>query len=234
MKRWLIYLSLVLSLRMIHKSLIKSNLVIHVCVILKVWKWWEEKKYEDGRKWTSLEHRGPLFDPGYTPLPSDVPFFYNNEKMKLCPESEEVMTFYARMIDHDYTKKDVFNNNFFNDWRKFMTREEKEKIKDLKKCDFTQVYEYFKKKSEERKAMSKEEKKALKEEGAQIKKDYGFCLWDGHKQPIGNYKIEPPGLFRGRGEHPKMGMVKKRIRPEDVIINCGKYELNILLLIFSS
>lgn len=70
--------------------------------------------------------------------------------------------------------------------------------------------------------MSKEEKKALKEEGAQIKKDYGFCLWDGHKQPIGNYKIEPPGLFRGRGEHPKMGMVKKRIRPEDVIINCGK------------
>lgn len=188
----------------------------------EVWKWWEEKKYEDGRKWTTLEHKGPVFDPGYTPLPDNVPFYYNSEKVRLCPESEEVMTFYARMLDHDYTKKDVFNNNFFNDWRKFMTDAEKTKIRDLKKCDFSHVYEYFKKKSEERKAMSKEEKKALKEESAKIKKDYGFCIWDGHKQPIGNYKIEPPGLFRGRGEHPKMGMVKRRTRPEDVIINCGK------------
>lgn len=188
----------------------------------EVWKWWEEKKYEDGRKWTTLEHKGPLFDPGYTPLPDDVHFFYNGDRMKLSVDAEEVMTFYAKMLDHDYTKKDVFNTNFFNDWRKFMNDQEKAKIKDLKKCDFNQVFEYFKKKSEERKAMSKEEKKALKEEAAQIKKEYGTCIWDGHKQPIGNYKIEPPGLFRGRGEHPKMGMVKRRIMPEDVIINAGK------------
>lgn len=30
------------------------------------------------------------------------------------------------------------------------------------------------------------------------------------------------GLFRGRGDHPKMGMVKRRVIPEDVIINCTK------------
>ena len=30
------------------------------------------------------------------------------------------------------------------------------------------------------------------------------------------------GLFRGRGDHPKMGMVKRRVMPEDVIINCSK------------
>lgn len=142
--------------------------------------------------------------------------------MKLSLDAEEVMTFYAKMLDHDYTKKDVFNTNFFNDWRKFMTESEKSVIKDLKKCDFTKVFDYFKQKSEERKAMSKEEKKKLKEEAAEIKKQYGYCIWDGHKQPIGNYKIEPPGLFRGRGEHPKMGMVKRRTQPEDVIINCGK------------
>ena len=45
---------------------------------------------------------------------------------------------------------------------------------------------------------------------------------DGHKEKIGNFRIEPPGLFRGRGEHPKMGMLKKRVQPEDVIINCSK------------
>merc|ERR1712152_27071 len=28
--------------------------------------------------------------------------------------------------------------------------------------------------------------------------------------------------FRGRGEHPKQGMIKRRIMPEDVIINCSK------------
>lgn len=103
-----------------------------------------------------------------------------------------------------------------------MTDKERSKITDLKKCDFTKVFDYFKQKSEERKSMSKEEKKALRDQAAEVKKEFGFCIWDGHKQPIANYKIEPPGLFRGRGEHPKMGMVKRRIEPEDVIINCGK------------
>lgn len=45
---------------------------------------------------------------------------------------------------------------------------------------------------------------------------------DGHKEKIGNFKIEPPGLFRGRGDHPKQGMLKRRTQPEDVIINCSK------------
>jgi len=59
---------------------------------------------------------------------------------------------------------------------------------------------------------------------------------------VGNFRVEPPGLFRGRGEHPKMGMIKvraaclssvcvpcgpnlprqRRIQAEDIIINIGK------------
>eukprot|EP00884_Botryococcus_braunii_P015907 jgi/Botrbrau1/29/Bobra.0022s0024.1 len=39
---------------------------------------------------------------------------------------------------------------------------------------------------------------------------------------VGNFRVEPPGLFRGRGEHPKMGMLKKRIYPRDITINIGK------------
>lgn len=62
----------------------------------------------------------------------------------------------------------------------------------------------------------------IKEQNEDIIKEYGFCVIDGHKERIGNFKIEPPGLFRGRGEHPKMGMLKKRVLPEDVIINCSK------------
>ncbi|KAF8409650.1 hypothetical protein HHK36_005728 [Tetracentron sinense] len=39
---------------------------------------------------------------------------------------------------------------------------------------------------------------------------------------VGNFRVEPPGLFRGRGEHPKMGKLKRRIRPSDITINIGK------------
>ena len=38
--------------------------------------------------------------------------------MALQPETEEVATFYAKMLEHDYTTKEVFNQNFFKDWRK--------------------------------------------------------------------------------------------------------------------
>ena len=103
-----------------------------------------------------------------------------------------------------------------------MTEKERETITDLSKCDFRQIDAHFKKKSEERKARSKEEKKAEKERNEEIQKEYGFCIIDGHKEKIGNFRIEPPSLFRGRGEHPKQGMLKKRVMPEEVIINCSK------------
>ena len=38
--------------------------------------------------------------------------------MKLSESAEEAATFFAKMLDHDYTSKDVFCNNFFADWRK--------------------------------------------------------------------------------------------------------------------
>jgi DNA topoisomerase I len=36
---------------------------------------------------------------------------------------------------------------------------------------------------------------------------------------MGNYNMEPPGLFRGRGEHPRTGALKKRCFAESVDIN---------------
>lgn len=63
----------------------------------------------------------------------------------------------------------------------------------------------------------------IKEENEKLLKEYGFCIMDNHRERIANFKIEPPGLFRGRGNHPKMGMLKRRIMPEDIIINCSKW-----------
>lgn len=36
---------------------------------------------------------------------------------------------------------------------------------------------------------------------------------------MGNFNMEPPGLFRGRGEHPRTGALKRRTFPESVDLN---------------
>lgn len=187
-----------------------------------IWKWWEESDLDSDRKWKTLEHSGPVFSPKYEPLPKDVKFKYDGKTIKLSEPAEEVATFYAKMLDHEYTSKETFNKNFFHDWRKFMTDEEKSTIRDLKKCDFTQMHQYFKEQSEARKNLDKEEKKKIKEENDRLAEKFGIAIVDGHKQKIGNFRLEPPGLFRGRGDHPKMGKVKQRIEAKDIIINIGK------------
>ncbi|XP_077595957.1 DNA topoisomerase I, mitochondrial [Stigmatopora nigra] len=188
----------------------------------KRWRWWEEEKYEDGVKWRFLEHKGPYFPPSYQPLPDDVHFFYDGKPVKLSLAAEEVAVFFAQMLDHEYTTKKIFRDNFFMDWHKEMTHEERLLIQDLDKCDFGEIHAMHKAKVEEKRNLSKEDKNILKEANQKIVDEFGFCMLDKHRERIGNFRIEPPGLFRGRGEHPKQGMLKKRIRPEDVIVNCSR------------
>ncbi|VDN82851.1 unnamed protein product [Brugia pahangi] len=188
----------------------------------EVWKWWEEEKKPSGIKWYSLSHKGPIFAPPYVSLPESIHFKYDGKVMKLAPLTEEVASFYAKILEHEYTTKDIFNKNFFTDWRKVMTPAEREKITDLTKCDFREMHDHYVKLREERRSLSKEEKQKLKEIKQEEAKIYGVAYIDGHKQKIGNFRIEPPDLFRGRGGHPKMGRLKKRVNPEDVIINCSK------------
>ncbi|MCJ8733214.1 hypothetical protein PDJAM_G00220640 [Pangasius djambal] len=186
------------------------------------WRWWEEEKYEDGIKWKFLEHKGPYFPPEYQPLPDNVKFYYDGKPVKLSLAAEEVALYFAQMLDHEYTTKDVFRDNFFKDWRKEMSLEERMLITDLNKCDFGALHAMHREKVEARKNMSKEDKLVIKEANQKILEEYGYCTLDHHRERIGNFKIEPPGLFRGRGDHPKQGMLKKRIQPEDVIINCSR------------
>lgn len=45
---------------------------------------------------------------------------------------------------------------------------------------------------------------------------------DGRKEKVGNFRVEPPGLFRGRGAHPKAGTLKRRVMPEQITINISQ------------
>jgi len=59
-----------------------------------------------------------------------------------------------------------------------------------------------------KKELTGAQKKQLKAEKDVAEDKYKTCLLDGRKEKVGNFRIEPPGLFRGRGEHPKTGMLK--------------------------
>lgn len=95
--------------------------ILLLIILFYIFRWEEEKK-DNGVKWNYLEHKGPVFAPAYEPLPGNVKFYYDGREMKLSEETEEVASFYARMLDHDYTTKDVFNKNFFHDWRQGLIR----------------------------------------------------------------------------------------------------------------
>jgi DNA topoisomerase I len=48
----------------------------------------------------------------------------------------------------------------------------------------------------------------MKKEKDELEAIYKTCLLDGRKENVGSFRIEPPGLFRGRGKHPKTGKLK--------------------------
>ena len=74
-------------------------------------------KSKNSIKWHFLEHKGPVLAPVHEPLPDNVQFYYGKTAIKLSMEAEEVACFYATMLEHDYTTRELFNNNFFTDWR---------------------------------------------------------------------------------------------------------------------
>jgi len=156
------------------------------------------------KKWEAFSHNGVLFPDEY--IPHNIPLKYNNQLIKLTPLQEEYAMLYAKYINTDYVKIKLFNKNFWNDWSKILGKDHI--ITSLDGIDFTEYYNILQKQKEQKKQTEK-----------QNEDKYKYAIVNGKQQLVGNYKIEPPGLFLGRGDNPKIGMVKKRIQPEDIIIN---------------
>lgn len=195
------------------------------------YRWWETLKDDDSVKWNTLEHNGVLFPPAYEPLPKNIKLVYDGVPVSLHVEAEEVAGFFGAMLHSKHNVENVvFQQNFFKDFTDVLKRTggatdrqgNKVNIKDFSKLDFQQIFDYYMGKTEARKARSSEEKKAEKAERDKIETPFMYCKWDGRKEKVGNFRVEPPGLFRGRGAHPKTGKVKKRVLPEQITINIGK------------
>lgn len=188
----------------------------------EVYKWWENPVWDETIKWETLEHSGVFFPPEYQP--HGVKMLYDGKEITLEPEAEEVAGFFAALLETDYSRNPTFVQNFFDDFKATLEKINSRAhpiIKIFSKCDFTPMLRHFENLKEIRKNMNKVEKLKLKVEKIALDNEYGFCLLDGRKEKVGNYRIEPPGLFRGRGQHPKTGKLKFRVYPEDITINIG-------------
>ncbi len=196
------------------------------------YRWWEDPSKGDGtKKWDTLQHQGVIFPPPYELLPKNVKMLYDGKPISMHPDAEEVATFFGSMLNSaNNVENPVFQQNFFKGFQDILKKTggakdksgEKVPIKEFSACDFKPVYEYYAEQREAKKALPAAEKKKLKAEKDAIEAPFMFCTWDGRKQKVGNFRIEPPGLFRGRGEHPKTGTIKTRVLPEQITINIGK------------
>lgn len=192
-------------------------------------------------KWTELKHNGVIFPPPYSKLPSGVKVKYEGKSVSLDNSNinnpfnvtaEEAALFFAQKLEQDKRigeknklKKRVINDpkfldNFWKDWKVILGKGHP--IKDFKKVDFSSLINHIVSSAENKKARTKEEKVEEKENKEEIRRKYGYAYIDGKKISIGNYLIQPPGLYIGHGDHPKRGMIKKRIMPSDVTLNISK------------
>ncbi|CAK9217975.1 unnamed protein product [Sphagnum troendelagicum] len=196
------------------QKLLKKKKVVKVTIT----KTKKEPGSGEGQKWQTLEHNGVIFPPPYES--HGVKMLYDGKPVDLTNEQEEVATMFAVMKDSDYATKPKFLKNFWEDWKAILGKGHV--IKKFELCDFTPIYDWAQAEKERKKSMSAEEKKRAKEEKLKAEDKYMWALVDGVKEKVGNFRVEPPGLFRGRGDHPKMGKLKTRIMPEDIVINIGK------------
>mmetsp|Transcript_10338 Transcript_10338/g.10407 ORF Transcript_10338/g.10407 Transcript_10338/m.10407 type:complete len:829 (+) Transcript_10338:118-2604(+) len=187
----------------------------------QAFKWWEAEELPDGVNWRKLEHTGIVFPPPY--VRHNVPLLYDGKPIhSLTKAQEELITFYAAMPDDgpqlgNPKTRTVFQNNFFADLKEILPPGHE--IKKFEKCDFTRIREHLAIQKELRKAATQEEKLTKKADKESELEKQGFALIDGRLEKMGNFRMEPPGLFRGRGEHPKTGCLKARQAAESVTLN---------------
>lgn len=189
----------------------------------KAFKWWEVKDLPPGINWRKLEHPGVLFAPAYKP--HGVPLRYEGEDVALTPEQEEIVSFYAAIPEDgpqlgNPKTRVVFQRNFFEDFKSVLPAGHV--VKKFQSCDFTLIKSHLSMERDLRKAATDEEKRIKKEDRDQIALRNSYALIDGRIEKMGNYNMEPPGLFRGRGEHPLTGKLKKRCFSESVNINVSE------------
>jgi len=141
-----------------------------------------------------------------------APLLYGGEEIRLPPAVEEIASFWCSTTNPD----PVSAENFFRGFRDALREYEHlyEKITDFKKCNWDRLAQKIKATKEELK-----EENAARRAGDGGK--YAHCLVDGVCEKVGTSRVEPPGLRRSR-DPKKRGTLRRRIMPEECVMNCDK------------
>ena len=179
--------------------------------------------------WISIIQSGPYFSHLSQPYQKiGGKLIYNGKSYSLTDKEEQIAMLYAkRLVSEEdggvverLTKDNVFNKNFWSNFKSYLTSEHKKIFKNFKNIGWRDLKNKIRKQKEHK--ITKEEKIAKMIRTEERKGKYGYAKLDGNLEKVGNYTIEPVGLFMGRGKNPLRGKIKKEINPEDVTINIGK------------
>ena len=170
-----------------------------------------------GVKWTSLEHRGVTFPSGYTAHGKKL--LFKGEAVDLTPEVEEVCNWWAGVLGTEFGENKNVIKNFTESFLSILPKElNATRLEDF---DFSLIKQHLEKEKEDKKNRDPAEKKKEQAQREEEAAKYRLCLYSNTIEKVANNIVEPPGIFRGRGEHPNMGKLKSRIVPEFVTINIG-------------
>jgi len=135
------------------------------------------------------------------------------------PEVEEVCNWWAQIIGSDFANQPLVRKNFTASFLDLF--DSSLGASSLEDFDFTQIKEHLEKIREDKKNRPIDERKKEAAEKAEHDAKFKFCLFNNKVEKVSNFVVEPPGIFRGRGEHPHAGCLKSRIVPENVVLNIG-------------
>ncbi len=165
-----------------------------------------------------LIHKGVLIPDPYTPQGFTITV--RGRPIKLSPLQEEMAVKFVQKFGTPYVEDPVFCSNFMKDFAKALGIKEKVAVQDV---DWGPIVKRVEGERARKANMSKEEKKGLaqarKGVREQRKERYGWATVDGGRMEIGNYAVEPPSIFMGRGKHPQRGHWKPAISTKDVTLN---------------
>lgn len=191
--------------------------------------WWEEN-FEEKRdpkiKWTYLEHKGVYFPENY--IRKNLKIKYNNLEINLDDYQEEIAIYWTETFGSEFHNNKFYKENFSKIFNlTFESKKEKLNLKKEEKInfdsfDFTNITKYLKKRKEKRKELSKAEKSEKKQKNQKINNLFKNAIVDNYLEKIGNFRIEPPSIFKGRGQHPQSGKIKTKFKPEDIALNLSK------------
>jgi len=170
------------------------------------------------RKMKQLIHNGVLIPDAYAPQGFEIKF--RGTPLKLTPLQEEMAVKFAQKFGTPYTEDTTFCSNFMKDFATALEIKEKITVADF---DWTPITSWIEAERARKANMSKDERKQLaaarKKLREERKERYGWATVDGAKMEIGNYAVEPPSVFLGRGAHPTRGRWKPAVTTKDVTLN---------------